>query len=110
MFGGFTHQPAIELGKKLIEITPENLQQVFFSDSGSVSIEVALKMAIQYQKSIGENNKNKFLTFFILPPVIVLIPVFTKFIFHFSRFLYFNNSFLIRLPLKPKQITNLLIP
>ena len=62
MFGGFTHQPAIELGKKLIEITPENLQQVFFSDSGSVSIEVALKMAIQYQKSIGENNKNKFLT------------------------------------------------
>ncbi len=62
MFGGFTHQPAIELGKKLIDITPQNLQQIFFSDSGSVSIEVALKMAIQYQKSIGENKKNKFLT------------------------------------------------
>ena len=62
MFGGFTHQPAIELGKKLIDITPKNLQQVFFSDSGSVSIEVALKMAIQYQKCIGENKKNKFLT------------------------------------------------
>lgn len=62
MFGGFTHQPAIELGKKLIDMTPKNLRQVFFSDSGSVSIEVALKMAIQYQKSIGEIKKNKFLT------------------------------------------------
>ena len=54
MFGGLTHQPAIELGEKLISMTPKNLKQVFFSDSGSVSVEVAMKMAIQYQQSIGE--------------------------------------------------------
>ena len=62
MFGGLTHQPAIELGEKLISMTPKNLKQVFFSDSGSVSVEVAMKMAIQYQQSIGEKQKRKFLT------------------------------------------------
>ncbi|MCK4704864.1 MAG: aminotransferase class III-fold pyridoxal phosphate-dependent enzyme, partial [Gammaproteobacteria bacterium] len=48
MFGGLTHQPAVDLANKLVEITPDTLQNVFFSDSGSVSVEVAMKMAIQY--------------------------------------------------------------
>lgn len=62
MFGGLTHQPAIELGKKLIDMTPRNLQQVFFSDSGSVAIEIAMKMAIQFQHSKGDKQRCKFLT------------------------------------------------
>jgi len=63
MFGGFTHEPAVELGKKLVDITPEGLNRVFFSDSGSVSVEVAMKMAVQYQHARGERNRGKFLTF-----------------------------------------------
>ena len=62
MFGGFTHKPATELAKKINEITPVNLQKVFFSDSGSVSVEVAMKFAIQYWYSKGEIFKKKFLT------------------------------------------------
>ena len=62
MFGGLTHRPAIELAQKLIDITPEPLQHVFFSDSGSVSVEVAMKMAIQYWRNRDQPNKNRFLT------------------------------------------------
>jgi adenosylmethionine-8-amino-7-oxononanoate aminotransferase len=62
MFGGLTHQSAVELAEKLVEITPEPLQNVFFSDSGSVSVEVAMKMAIQYWHSIDQSSKQKFLT------------------------------------------------
>lgn len=62
MFGGLTHQPAVELAEKLVEITPEPLQKVFFSDSGSVSVEVAMKMAIQYWNTKGHSGKQKFLT------------------------------------------------
>jgi len=62
MFGGLTHEPAIKLGQKLIEITPEELTKVFFADSGSISVEVALKMALQYWHQKGEKNKTKFVT------------------------------------------------
>jgi len=62
MFGGITHQPAVELAKKLVDITPEPLQWVFFCDSGSVSVEVAMKMALQYQASIGQQQRTKFAT------------------------------------------------
>ena len=62
MFGGLTHEPAVELAEKLVEITPEPLQSVFFADSGSVSVEVAMKLAIQYWNAKNQPNKQKFLT------------------------------------------------
>ena len=62
MFGGFTHKPATDLAKKINEITPASLQKVFFSDSGSVSVEVAMKFAIQYWYSQDKFQKKKFLT------------------------------------------------
>lgn len=61
MFGGLTHEPAIELARKLIKITP-NQNWVFFSDSGSVAVEVALKMAIQYQYASGHPERSKIAT------------------------------------------------
>ncbi|WP_193166041.1 adenosylmethionine--8-amino-7-oxononanoate transaminase [Microbulbifer hainanensis] len=61
MFGGLTHEPAITLSKKLVEITPEPLQRVFLADSGSVSVEVAIKMALQFWQSQGRAQKNKLL-------------------------------------------------
>lgn len=61
MFGGLTHKPAVELGRKLIELTPKGLEYVFLADSGSISVEVALKMALQYWVDQGE-GRNKFLT------------------------------------------------
>ena len=62
MFGGITHKPAIDLCRKLVEITPENLEKVFLCDSGSVSVEVSIKMAIQYQHSLGKPEKSKLMT------------------------------------------------
>jgi adenosylmethionine-8-amino-7-oxononanoate aminotransferase len=60
MFGGLTHAPAVALAKRLISITAEELDTVFFADSGSVSVEVALKMAIQYQNAIGKPRRQRF--------------------------------------------------
>ena len=62
MFGGITHQPAIDLAKLLVEITPDALETVFFSDSGSIAIEVALKMALQYWVGGGTSERNQFVT------------------------------------------------
>lgn len=59
MFGGLTHQPAIKLSKTLIDITPKGLNRVFLADSGSVSVEVAIKMAIQYWACQGRSEKAK---------------------------------------------------
>ncbi len=62
MFGGITHRPAVELGELLVEMTPESLKRVFLCDSGSVAVEVAMKMAIQYFHAQGKSAKKKFLT------------------------------------------------
>ncbi|MGR9116431.1 MAG: adenosylmethionine--8-amino-7-oxononanoate transaminase [Gammaproteobacteria bacterium] len=61
MFGGLTHTPAVELVRRLLEIVPAGLDAVFLSDSGSVSVEVALKMAIQYWQALNQNGKKRFL-------------------------------------------------
>lgn len=62
MFGGLTHEPAARLGQQLIDMTPSDLQFVYFSDSGSVSVEVAIKMAVQYWQNTGHSNKKRLLS------------------------------------------------
>ena len=63
MFAGFTHEPAIRLAENLLSILPENQAKIFFSDNGSTSVEVALKMAMQYWINKGRRGKLKFVSF-----------------------------------------------
>jgi adenosylmethionine-8-amino-7-oxononanoate aminotransferase len=62
MFGGLTHEPAVNLAQKILSLAPPGLEHVFFSDSGSVSVEVAIKMALQYQQAVGSRHRTRLLT------------------------------------------------
>ncbi|MGC5019488.1 adenosylmethionine--8-amino-7-oxononanoate transaminase [Micromonospora sp. DT47] len=59
MFGGLTHEPAVRLAETLVELAPEGLEHVFLADSGSVSVEVAIKMCLQYQRAAGRPEKRR---------------------------------------------------
>jgi adenosylmethionine-8-amino-7-oxononanoate aminotransferase len=62
MFGGLTHEPGVRLAERLIELTPDGLEAVFFADSGSVSVEVAIKLCLQYQRALGHGGRTRLLT------------------------------------------------
>jgi adenosylmethionine---8-amino-7-oxononanoate aminotransferase len=62
MFGGLTHEPGVRLARQLVELAPEGLEHVFFADSGSVAVEVAIKMALQCQRARGERERTRLLT------------------------------------------------
>jgi adenosylmethionine-8-amino-7-oxononanoate aminotransferase len=62
MFGGLTHEPAVRLAERLLELAPQELDAVFFADSGSVSVEVAIKMSLQFQRAQGHPERTRLLT------------------------------------------------
>ena len=62
VFAGCTHRPAVELAERLIELLPPGLSRVFYSDNGSTAVEVALKLAHQYWRNLGEVNRRTFIT------------------------------------------------
>lgn len=63
IFTGFTHEPAVELAEKLLKVLPGDFSKIFYSDDGSTSTEVAIKMAIQYWKNVGDSKRNKIIAF-----------------------------------------------
>lgn len=63
MFGGITHEGAVRLGKRILSIAPEGLNRIFYADSGSVSVEVAMKMAVQYRHARGQSDRRRLMTF-----------------------------------------------
>ena len=62
MFGGLTHEPAVRLAERLLGMAPGGLEAIFFADSGSVSVEVAIKMCLQFQRALGRPGRNRLLT------------------------------------------------
>jgi adenosylmethionine-8-amino-7-oxononanoate aminotransferase len=62
MFGGLTHEPAVRLAERLVELAPAGLERVFLADSGSVSVEVAIKMCLQFQRALGRTGRTRLLT------------------------------------------------
>jgi adenosylmethionine---8-amino-7-oxononanoate aminotransferase len=62
MFGGLTHEPGVRLAERLTDLAPPGLERVFFADSGSVAVEVAIKMALQYQRALGQSGRKRLLT------------------------------------------------
>jgi adenosylmethionine---8-amino-7-oxononanoate aminotransferase len=62
MFGGLTHEPAVRLAERLLGMAPEGLEAIFFADSGSVSVEVAIKMCLQFQRALGRPGRRRLLT------------------------------------------------
>ena len=62
MFGGLTHEPAVRLAERLLGMAPDGLEAIFFADSGSVSVEVAIKMCLQFQRALGRPGRNRLLT------------------------------------------------
>ena len=62
MFGGLTHEPAVRLGERLLGMAPDGLEAIFFADSGSVSVEVAIKMCLQFQRALGRVGRTRLLT------------------------------------------------
>jgi adenosylmethionine-8-amino-7-oxononanoate aminotransferase len=62
MFGGLTHEPAVRLAERLVALAPDGLESVFFADSGSVSVEVAIKLCLQFQRALGHSARTRLLT------------------------------------------------